>query len=121
MVERELAATPDTSTSDLFEKAKAVDPGMKELSIRQFHARYPLQVKRRKSLAEGGGRRRKKSRRRTSGRSRGGNGSTTPALHKVLLEFAQAVSEANDRGPTAMIEFLSDLDSWATRVETAQD
>ena len=121
MVERALADAPDTTTSELFEKAKTLDPSMKELSVRQFHARYPLQVKRRKSLAEGGGRRRKQVRKRRTGRVGRRPKASAPALNAVLLQFAHAVSAANDRGPTAMIEFVANLDEWAARVEKARD
>lgn len=51
MVEAELAKNPDTGSSDLFEMAKAEEPSIGELSLRQFHARYPLQVKRRAAAA----------------------------------------------------------------------
>jgi len=121
MVEKALTAAPETSTSDLFEKAKDVDPGMKELSVRQFHARYPLQVKRRRSLAAGGGRRKKRSRRARGRKGADRGGAATSAVHGVLLQFAHAVSAANDRGPTAMIEFVSNLDEWVAMVEKARD
>ena len=120
MVERELAAAPDTSTSDLFDKAQAMNPAMKELSIRQFHARYPLQVKRLKSLAEGGGRRRKKRARKRATASGARSAGSSRVLQGVLLQFARAVSEANDRGPTAMLEFVANLDEWVAKVERAR-
>lgn len=140
MVRKELEASPDASTTELHEKAKKVDPAMKELSIRQFHARYPLQIKRKKSLAKGGGRRKKttkkKRRSRTSdsgsnsgsgsGSSRGkqqpaSTGSSSRSeTHMVLLEFAKEVSAANDRGPTAMLDVISNLDGWVARVENAR-
>lgn len=66
MVEKELERDSGASTSDLFELAKRIDPEMKELSIRQFHAKYPLQVKRKTAMAKGGGTRRKKRRRTSS-------------------------------------------------------
>lgn len=128
MVRKELEASPDASTTELHEKAKKVDPAMKDLSIRQFHARYPLQVKRKKSLAEGGGRRRKKKkekRSRTSGsgstRSKRRSGSSSQSeIHAVLVEFAKEVSAANDRGPTAMLDVISNLDGWVARIEKAR-
>lgn len=150
MVEKELAAAPDTSTTELFELAKRLDPAMKELSVRQFHARYPLQVKRKKSLAKGGGRRKKQKKQKKAssgggssrgGRSSRGSGSTRKSgsdsasgndsgsrsdsgrssqgseLHGILVEFAKEVSAANDRGPTAMLDMISNLDNWVARVE----
>jgi hypothetical protein len=53
MVERALAKNPGISVGDLFEKAKKMDPRVATLSRRQFHARYPLQVKRRKGGTTG--------------------------------------------------------------------
>lgn len=128
MVRKELEASPDASTTELHEKAKTVDPAMKDLSIRQFHARYPLQVKRKKSLAEGGGRRTKtrRSRKSSSGSSRGKRGgasggtTSTNEIHTVLVEFAKEVSSANDRGPTAMLDVISNLDGWVARIEKAR-
>jgi hypothetical protein len=46
MVRREIDKNPDVKSQDLFEKAKRIDSGINNLSIRQFHATYPLQVKR---------------------------------------------------------------------------
>ena len=48
MIERELAKNPSISNEALLEKAKKIDGSVGELSARQFNARYPLQVKRRK-------------------------------------------------------------------------
>jgi len=125
MVQKELEASPDASTTELHEKAKQVDPAMKDLSVRQFHARYPLQVKRKKSLAEGGGRRKKTRRSRSSktGSSRGkqrSGSSSQSEVHAVLVEFAKEVSAANDRGPTAMLDVISNLDGWVARIEKAR-
>jgi len=128
MVRKELEASPDASTTELYEKAKKVDSAMSDLSIRQFHARYPLQVKRKKSLAEGGGRRKKPRRNRASSSkaSRGTRRSTSVGsrseseIHAVLLEFAKEVSAANDRGPTAMLDVISNLDGWVARIQKAR-
>jgi hypothetical protein len=129
MVEKEIARAPGTSTTELHELAKKVDPTMKDLSVRQFHARYPLQVKRKKSLGKGGGRRKKsgsgdtKKRRGLRGRALGGrSGAATRSseVHAVLIEFAKEVSAANDRGPTAMLDVISNLDGWVARIEKAR-
>lgn len=112
LVERELQRKPDTSTTELFALAKQVEPAIEELTVRQFHARYPLQVKRRKSLAKGGGRRR----RRRRGSAKGGT-EARAAARKVLTEFAHAVAKAGEEGPAAVIELMSGLDDWAERIE----
>jgi hypothetical protein len=48
MIEAELAKDPSISNEALLQKAKKVDRSVGQLSARQFNARYPLQVKRRK-------------------------------------------------------------------------
>ena len=46
-VEEQLQNKPEVTVDELFEGAKALNPDVAELNKRQFHARYPLQVKRR--------------------------------------------------------------------------
>lgn len=48
MIEAELAKDPSISNDELLAKAKKIDRSVGNLSARQFNARYPLQVKRRK-------------------------------------------------------------------------
>ncbi len=50
-VERTLEVDPNVSNADLFAGAREIDPSVAELSARQFHARYPLQVKARLARA----------------------------------------------------------------------
>lgn len=50
-VERTLEANPAISNGDLFAGAREIDPSVAELSARQFHAKYPLQVKARLARA----------------------------------------------------------------------
>lgn len=45
-VARTLAHEPEISSSDLYERSRIRYPAVETLSVRQFHARYPLQVKR---------------------------------------------------------------------------
>lgn len=51
LVETELGKNPLASVDDLFQKAKAAAPSIGKLTKRQFHAQYPLQVKRRKKAS----------------------------------------------------------------------
>ena len=46
-VEKQLQDNPGVTVDELFEGAKILQPDVAELNKRQFHARYPLQVKRR--------------------------------------------------------------------------
>ena len=52
-VERTLEANPGISNADLFARAREIDPSVADLSARQFHAKYPLQVKARLARAAG--------------------------------------------------------------------
>lgn len=51
-VEKQLKDSPAITVDELFEGAKALKPDVGELNKRQFHARYPLQVKRRAMRAQ---------------------------------------------------------------------
>jgi len=50
-VERRLEANPGISNADLFAGARKIDPSVGQLTGRQFHAKYPLQVKARLARA----------------------------------------------------------------------
>ena len=50
-VERTLEANPGISNADLFAGAREIDASVAELTARQFHAKYPLQVKARRARA----------------------------------------------------------------------
>jgi hypothetical protein len=49
MVEDELKKNPGVSVDDLQRKAQGINKSVGSLTARQFHARYPLQIKRRKT------------------------------------------------------------------------
>jgi hypothetical protein len=110
-VEKELAANPGASTTELFEKAKKVDTGVGKLSIRQFNARFPLQIKRRLSQARPG------RRRTTSGRgrrSRAAQEEQKLAVRKVFLRFATDLSAAEERKD--LVAVLSKVDGYVADV-----
>ncbi len=50
-VERTLAGNPGVTNADLFAGAREIDPSVGQLTARQFHAKYPLQVKARLARA----------------------------------------------------------------------
>ena len=50
-VERTLEANPGIANADLFVGAREIDPSVGQLTGRQFHAKYPLQVKARLARA----------------------------------------------------------------------
>lgn len=112
-VEAELKKDPDISSKDLFEKAKESHEAARGLTIREFHARYPLQVKRRQALASGGSRRRKSKSRRTR-RSRKNHTAARDAVREVLLGFASDLSAAEARKD--LVKVLSKVDTYVDKV-----
>lgn len=105
LVEKQLRKNPEISNEELFEKAKGVDPSVGELSLRQFHAKYPLQVKRK--LAPKTGRRSRRSRRRAQDVDR-------EAVRQSLLKFAKDISAAEGKAET--IELLANVDEYVTEL-----
>lgn len=129
MVEKELAENPDASVDELYEKARKVDSGIADLTKRQFHARYPLQIKRRKSRSASGRKKKKKkttSTRKSStrGRSRtaakksaarsggGGSAGAREAVREVFLSFASDLAAAEARKD--VVKVLAGVDRYVT-------
>lgn len=126
LVENELEKNPDISVEDLYEKAKANSPSVGELTLRQFNARYPLQVKRRRS--------RKKSPGPTQRRQ-----STTPKpaaktrqkkqpepevesgererVRKTFLRFASDLAAAEER--KELVDVVASVDEYVDQVLNA--
>lgn len=52
MVRRQLERDPPPPTSALYGRAARIDSDVYDLSLRQFHAKYPLRVKRERARAE---------------------------------------------------------------------
>lgn len=116
MVEKELSKNPDVSNEKLYEKAKSVDDSIADLSLRQFHAKYPLQVKRRsapKRAPAGSSGRKRKSRRKRRGEP------DREAVRRTLLRFAKEISAAEDKAAT--IDLMADLDRVVDEVVEAVD
>jgi hypothetical protein len=129
MVTSELEKKPDIGLESLYARAKAIDPGVGELSLRQFHARYPLQVKRQKSRAEG--RTPKRSTKKRRGAARGASDSAAQPgrnrkagrssenvdrekLRALFLEFASEFAAAESRAE--IVGVLSSVDGYVDRV-----
>jgi len=92
-VQEELARNPEVATSELFEMAKKIDSGVKNLSLRQFNARFPLQIKRKQTLARPKRRPRgAAARRRLTAATHGRAG-----VREVFLRFAEDLSSAEER------------------------
>lgn len=113
LVEDELKKNPGASTDELFEKAKKVSSSIGKLSLRQFNARYPLQVKRRKSQTSG----RKTRRRGASRKKAAAAGDGREAVRHTLLSFASDLAGAQERKD--LVKVLADVDKYVDRVMKA--
>ena len=129
-VEAQLKENPDAASGEMFEKAKGRFPSIASLSVRQFHARYPLQVKRREGLASGRSRKRtapKASARtkgaarpaRSSARRRGKNADTDSreAVRGVLMRFATELASAEEKAD--VVKVLAGADRYVDEVLAA--
>ena len=146
-VRREMARDPDARSTALYERAKKVDRSVGRLSLRQFHARYPLQVKRAEKTSgrsgrteraapagkrgrRGGARRAKTAATpgRRPGRPRknaapaaaapaGTASGSREAVRSVLLDFAGSVARAENKAD--VISLVSGVDGWVDRVLSA--
>jgi hypothetical protein len=138
MVREEILKNRAITTSDLFAKAKKLSKEINALDIRQFHARYPLQVKRmlatRKRRA-GGAAKRNAAAKRTVAASVAANGKRGPgrprktaaagapvtassgsraAVRNVLLQFAKDIAAAEHR--VKFIDVIAGIDDYVERV-----
>lgn len=119
-VEAELEKNPDAPLEQLYEKAQRVNKDVAKLSKRQFNARYPLQVKRRKKLAAGGGRR--STRKKASGgarktRAAPRNGQGREAVRAAFMRFASDMAAAEERKD--LVKFLAGVDGYVDQVMKA--
>jgi hypothetical protein len=132
MVVKELDKDPSVGLESLYRRAKEIDSSISELSLRQFHARYPLQVKR--SRTRGAAKKQKGS--QTKKRAGAGDKTTAPRVAKqprsrgdapavgaafdrekvrqLFLEFASDFAEAETRRD--FVRVLSSVDSYVNRL-----
>lgn len=125
MVRKELEADPDAENKDLYRKAEKLDASIGDLSLRQFHARYPLQVKRKRAAKKRSGKRTarktggKRSARKKSTRKAAKGAVDRQAIRTTLLQFARDVSAAD--GKAEMIDLLANVDDYVEDVVGALD
>jgi hypothetical protein len=120
-VERQLKRDPKISSGKLFERAKKMDSTVARMSLRQFHAKYPLQVKRRLAPKKKRVTKRvpkkpaaaPRARRAPAQRASGDEA----AIRRVLLRFAKDVSAAE--GKTETIEILANVDRYVADIMKA--
>lgn len=111
LVRKELEKNPDAETTELFEKAKKADSTVADLSLRQFNARYPLQVKRQKSRKQEAKQTKKKPAKRAKPEAADGR---RAAIREGLLRFATDVVAAEDKA--ALIDVITSVDEYADEV-----
>ncbi len=142
LVEKELKKNPKATAKELQQKARAVSEAVGKLSVRQFHAKYPLQV-RRKMAPKKPGRAAPKARtapkkprraapkkprraapkaraaakkpRRAAPRARATRGQVSrEAVRNTLMTFAKDVSAAEGKSET--IAVLGKLDNYINAI-----
>lgn len=128
MVAKALEEDPDVKAEVLYERAREIDAGIGDLSLRQFHARYPLPVKRKRGAARKGATRKRKKAARGSQRSaasapgspggkRGAkqrDANPRDAVRRIFLDFASELARAESRA--AIVDVLGSVDDYVDRV-----
>lgn len=108
MVEESLRDDPDYSAKDLKLKAEEIDEGIEDLSVRQFNARYPLQVRRKLSAEDGDS---PGSRPADAGDGEeSGEGSAEETKEKVLEMIEAALRENPDVSNDVLQERAAEID-----------
>ena len=126
MVEEALEKEPGIDNTTLHDRVKSKFPHIGKLTLRQFHARYPLQVKRRKARkSKSDGKTKTKTtrapRKRASTRSRKSAtkaaGDGRDAVRQILLGFAADLSAAEDR--SQVVKVLANVDRYVDKLVKA--
>ncbi|HZD06308.1 MAG TPA: hypothetical protein VE173_15465 [Longimicrobiales bacterium] len=131
MVEQELKKNPAVSVDELQEKAKSINQDVASLTARQFHARYPLQVKRRMATkgraAKATRAPKKKAAPRRTRRARAKAPAAAPApaaagadrdaIRGTFLSFASALTAAEARKD--LVKVLANVDKYIDQVVKA--
>lgn len=128
-VTRRLKANPNVKNADLFARACEIDGSVAKLSARQFHAKYPLQVKRRLAReAAGTGKPAAAARKapaRRKARAKAAPAAATPsvgrgnpdAVRALLLNLARELAAAGTQAET--IEVMTRLDGYVNDIMQA--
>jgi hypothetical protein len=118
-VETALKKNPKIGVQELFDGAKKLSRPIGKLSKRQFHARYPLQVKRRKAPGATPRKRgRKPAAKPTSTRQRKAPESQRDAVRQAFLQFATDMAAADDRKD--LVKVLAGVDRYVDLVVKAK-
>ncbi|MEQ9397590.1 MAG: hypothetical protein RJQ04_00330 [Longimicrobiales bacterium] len=121
-VEAELKKNPDASVDDLYAMAVAMDKSVSKLSKRQFHARYPLQVKRKMAPAAPKKARnapKKPAKKRPASAKAAKAAKGRDAVREIFLDFALELASAEDRKNAVRV--VAGVDRWVDRVVEASN
>jgi len=117
-VEDTLKKNPKIQLDELFQRTKKVSSSIGRLSKRQFNARYPLQVKRRKALAvRGRGTGRKKAaapQGRPPGKPPVQSSAPRDMVRQVFFQFARDIAAAEERKD--LVKVLAGVDHYVDQV-----
>ena len=122
-VERTLEANPGIANADLFAGAREIDPSVGQLTGRQFHARYPLQVKAR--LARAAAPEPKTTPEPEAPAAEETSAEDTPpgkegdpvAVRRLLLDLAKELASAESKAE--VIEVVARLDDYVAEIMEA--
>lgn len=117
LVEDLLQKTPDMPVDQLFEQAKKANPKIGELNLRQFNARYPLQIKLRQARAKGAAARGGRPRSQPGVRRRRARAGNRDQVREILLGFAVALAGAEDKKD--LVKVLAGVDEVVEKVVKA--
>ena len=113
-----LKKDPQIQLEDLFQRTKKVHASIRKLSNRQFNARYPLQVKRRRALAARGTGARphgaQKHRQRAQKKIPTPSGEPRDMVRHVFLQFATDITAAEERKD--LVKVLAGVDHYVDQV-----
>lgn len=112
LVEAELKKNPEISVDQLYEKAQKANSDIGDLTLRQFNARYPLQVKRRMSASSGKRTRRRKTRKAASAVP--SDGPSRQKVRETFLRFASDLVAAEQRKD--LVDVLASVDRYVDQV-----
>lgn len=113
VVEELLQKTPDMPVDQLYEHAKKASSKIGELNLRQFNARYPLQIKLRQARAKDGAAKGGRPR-STTPRKRRSKTENRDQVREILLGFAVSLVGAEERRD--VVQVLAGVDQVVDRI-----
>lgn len=115
MVRRQLQRTNPPDTEALYGRAARIDEGIKDLTLRQFNARYPLRVRREMAREEKAD---EEERAPQEEPAEAYPGADREVVRTTLLDFARAVAEV-PQGPELVDLIGSGVEEYVDRIAVA--